>query len=307
MSYQKSACILNVSGLALLLLTGILVFLFWQKSNRAELENNRLDAEMQGLELEKSMIERELDSLRIDYQYVQLENEALCGQSATTSQLAAQKDLAIQQIRAENQRGQAALHRQVEELRKSKIEYETLITAVRGENDRLRAINRQLTGENTQLRDKNTQLTTQKERLARLLEEQIRRTQTTRFKATSFRVEILRKSELLTARARKAREMYVRFDLADVPENFRNVQKLYLAITDEKGRPIHSLNPIKTTVQAPTGPVAVLAQQVKQVALGKTQRLSFAYKFDDRLQSGNYVVAIYCESGLLGIASFLLH
>jgi hypothetical protein len=98
----------------------------------------------------------------------------------------------------------------------------------------------------------------------------------------------------------------VSFDLADVPEPFQGPQKLYLVITNDKGSPIASTNPTKATVFAPTGPVEIQAQALKQVVLETTQRQSFTYKLDERLKSGSYVVAIYCDKGLLGASTFRL-
>ena len=97
------------------------------------------------------------------------------------------------------------------------------------------------------------------------------------------------------------------FDLADVPDIYQGPQKLYMVITDERGNPIASDNPTKATVYAPTGPVEIQAQQVKAVVLESTQRMSFHHKFDDKLKSGSYVVAIYCDKGLLGASSFKLN
>ncbi len=306
MSTTRNSSILNLVGLLLLLLLSGVGFFFWQKSNDTEMQNNRQAAELQGLELEKSMIERELDSLRADYQHARLENEDLRGKEASSAGLILQKDVLIKKMKSRNRRDLQAMKSQVEDLRKIKIEYETIITTIRSENDQLRAANQLLTGENTQLRGENTALSGQRESLAKQLEEQIRKTRSARFKATSFRVEVARKHDKLTVRAKKARDMLVSFDLVEVPEVYRTAQKLYLVITDDRGRAIVSEMPVKTTIQAPAGPVAVVAQQVKQVALGETQRLSFSYKFDDRLKSGNYVVAIYGETGLLGASSFRL-
>ena len=298
--------IIYKTGTLLLVLASAAALLFWQKSSLADTENNRLYAETQGLELEKSMIERELDSLQITYQTVRLENEELHGRSFAATELVAKQNLALQHIRVQDRYDQEKLHQQVATLGKIKIEYETLISTVRSENEQLRAANGLLNGENAQLRGANNGLLAQKQHLASLLEEQIRRTQSARFQASAFRIEILRKNERLTAHAHRAREINITFDLVDVPAEYQRIQKIYLTISDENGRPIPSPNPIKTTVQAPTGPVAVIAQQVKQSLLKSTQRLFFNYKFDDRLQSGHYVVAIYGEAGLLGVASFRL-
>ena len=77
-------------------------------------------------------------------------------------------------------------------------------------------------------------------------------------------------------------------------------------MVDDQGNPIASNNPTKATVYAPAGTIEIIAQQVKDVFLQQTQRLSFAYKFDERLRAGNYVVGIYCDKGLLGASSFRL-
>jgi hypothetical protein len=53
--------------------------------------------------------------------------------------------------------------------------------------------------------------------------------------------------------------------------------------------------------------VEIQAQQVKAVVLENTQRMSFHHKFDDKLKAGGYVVAIYCDKGLLGASSFKLN
>lgn len=306
MSDQRNARVLGVTGVLLLLFVSGLAFFFWKKANSAEMEINRQSAELQGLELEKSMIERSLDSLNISYLNVKLENEDLLGKMAASTDLITQKDAAIKKIKSQNKRDLNALRKQVEELRKIKIEYETIITTVKTENEQLKEANQRLTGENSQLRTENTDLSGRMQNLAKQLEDQIRKTQSASFKATSFRVEVARKGEKLTARAKKAREIFVSFDLASVPENYRGAQKLYLVVTDVNGRPVASPNPTKTNVQSPTGQVPIIAQQVKQVSLNETQRLSYSYNLDERLQSGNYVVAIYCESGLLGASSFRL-
>lgn len=303
---QKSKMYALVAALLLLLAVGPGLF-FWQKIGEQDTENQRLAAETQSLELEKAVIERQLDSLTVSYETLRTENEDLRGKANSTTALMEEKDAAIKKIKSQNRRELQSLRKQVEELNKLKIEYETIISALRGENEQLRAENLRLVSENEQLRGANTDLSGKMDHLAKQLEEQIRKTQSARFKATSFKVEVERRNDKLTTRARKAREILVSFDLADVPEEYQGIQKLYLAITTDKGHPITSDNPVKTTVQAPTGPVAVIAQQIKSVSLGNTQRLSFTYKFDERLKSGSYVTAVYCESGLLGAASFRLN
>lgn len=298
--------VLLIIGLLLLLLLGGTSVYFWKKSNSTGLENARLMDEAQLLQTEKAMIEQALDSLTQSYNSLRVENEDLRGKEAATAELIAQKDAAIQKIKGTNQRELKALRQQVEELRRLKIEYETLIAALTEENNQLKEENQRLLGENQQLQSENTNLNTLVDDLAQKLEDQIRKTQSAKFKATSFRVELERRGDKPTIRAKKAKEISVSFDLIDVPKVYQGDQHLYLAITDDKGNPIASAKPIKTTVDAPGGSIQVVAQQVKAVSLAEAQRLNFVYELDEKLKRGNYVVAIYCNVGLLGVSKFKL-
>lgn len=271
------------------------------------MDNNRLTMSVQSLEAEKATIEQQLDSLSIAYGDLRTENEDLRGKEASSAEIIAKKDAAIRTIRTQNKRELEDLRVQVEELKKLKIEYETLITAIQVENEQLKREIEMLKEENQQLQTENTGLSGQVSDLAQKLEDQIRKTQSAKFKASAFRVELGRRNDKQTVRAKKAREITVSFDLADVPAKYQGDQHLYLAITDDQGKPIASAKPIKTTVEAPSGNIQIEAQQVKAVSLGETQRLSFTYKLDERLKRGNYVAAIYCNVGLLGVSSFKLN
>ncbi len=269
-------------------------------------ETKELQVTLDSLTQVKLNVERDLDSLSRDYSNLRTENENLQGKVSNTSSIIEQKEITIKQLKSSSSKNLKELQDQIAELQKVKTEYETIITVIRQENQQLREENERLTEENTQLKGDKEQLSGQVTDLAKQLEEQIRKTQSATFKATSFRVEVERRNDKVTVKARKARELLVSFDLADVPASYQGAQKLYLSITDDKGNPIAAANPTKTTVYAPTGPVEIMALQVKQVMIEPTQRLSFAHKLEDKLKSGNYVAAIYCDKGLLGASSFRL-
>lgn len=299
----------NVYGIIitiLLILAAGLGFFFWQKSKGYLAENDKIKTELQALEVEKSALQISFDSLSNAYAVLRTENESLQGRVTSSAEFVQEKEAAIRQIRNSSSRTIKDLRTQVESLRKAKIEIETIITSLQAENEALKLENQRLTEENTQLKGSNTELTGQVEGLAKQLEEQIRKTQSATFKASSFSVQLSRRNSKLTTRAKKLREISVSFDLADVPTPFHGPQKIYMVITDDKANPISSKNPTKATIYAPSGDVEILAQQVKDVVLDETQRLSFNHKFDERLRAGNYVVAIYCDKGLLGASSFRL-
>lgn len=290
----------------LLLLAAGLGFFFWQKSKNYLAETQKLEQERVALEAEKAQISTSLDSMTNAYSALRTENESLQGRVATSAQQVQQKEAVIREIKAASVKDLASLRAQVEELKKTKIELETIITGLRLENESLKAQVAQLTTDNAQLKGANTDLTGQVQDLAKQLEAQIKKTQSATFKATSFSVQCERKGDKLTTRAKKAREIFISFDLADVPQAYQGQQKLYMAMTDDKAMPIMSKNPVKATINAPAGPVEITAQETKEVNLTSVQRLTFGHKFDERLKPGNYVVGIYCDKGLLGSATFKL-
>jgi SMC interacting uncharacterized protein involved in chromosome segregation len=306
MSENSNSRVYGIVVSVLLLLAAGLGYFFWQKSKNMMAEAEKMEAEKAALVAEKNQIERALDSLSTTYSDLRTENENLKGSVNATANLVRQKESVIKKIQAESSQELNALRGQVADLQKLKIEMETIISAIKSENEQLKAENQRLTGENAQLKGEKAELSGQVQDLGKQLEEQIRKTQSAAFKASAFRVELERRNDKLTAKARRVREINVSFDLADVPQPYQGPQKLYLVITDDKGNPIKTENPTKATVYAPTGQVEVLAQQVKSVSLESTQRFLFTQGLDERLKAGNYVVAIYCDKGLLGASSFKL-
>ncbi len=306
MNDNQNSRVYGIVIASLLVLSAVMGYFFWQKSRSYLQESEKLEAEKVQLVAAKSNMEHSLDSLADSYASLRTENETLSGKITTTAALVQQKESIIRDIKITSAKDLQELRDQVSTLEKTKIEYETIITTLKGENDGLKDENKRLTGENQELKGTNTALNGKVEGLAQQLEEQIRKTQSAIFKASSFRVTPTRRNDKLTSKAKRVRAIEVSFDLANVPANYQGTQKVYLVITDEKGQTIISESPVKATVYAPTGPIDITAQQVKSVVLTEVQRLSFSYKFDDRLKSGAYVVAIYSDQGLLGASSFRL-
>ena len=130
----------SIATTMLLLLTIGGALFFWHISRTLNAENHRLAAETQGLELEKIVIERELDSLIVIYNDLRSENEKLLGRANSAAVLMMQKDTGIKKIKSQNRRDLQGLRKQVASLHKIKAEYETIISTLRSENERLRNI-----------------------------------------------------------------------------------------------------------------------------------------------------------------------
>ncbi len=289
----------------LLLLSGGLGYFLWQKNQTMLIEKEKQAMEVKNLNLEKERIGKSLDSLSNAYAGLRTENESLTSKIASTAQMVQQKEAQIKQITVQNTNDLAALRAQVADLNKTKSEMETIINVLKAENAQLKGENVRLTEEVSQLKTDKTQLAGEVSNLAEELKAQIQKTQSAAFKATSFKVELLRKNKT-TGKARRARDLQVSFDLVDVPQQYQGGQTLYFVVTDEKGNPIAAVNPTKKTISTPTGPIEIIAIQSKQTVLMNTQRMVFNYKLEDKLKAGNYVVAIYCDKGLLGASSFRL-
>ena len=306
MSEQQSGNNSSIYGIIigiLLLLSAGLGYFLWQKSQTMLAEKEKQEMEVKKLNSEKQSITRSLDSLSNAYSDLRNENESLTSKIAASAQLVKQKESAIQQISVQNTQDLEALRAQVEELKRAKAEMETIINVLKSENAQLKGENVQLKEENDQLKTDKTQLSGQVTDLAEQLKAQIQKTQSAAFKATSFKVEVLRKDKT-TGRARRARDLQVSFDLVDVPQPYQGGQSIYLVVTDDKGNPISAANPTKKTISTPTGAVEIIAVQSKQTVLMNTQRMLFNYKLEDKLKAGTYLVAIYCDKGLLGASSF---
>jgi cell division protein FtsB len=289
----------------LLLLSGILGYFLWDKSKDYRAETERQKQEMARLTTEKATLTQSLDSLTLSYGDLRIENENLTSRVASSAGLVQQKEVVIKQIRTQLTQDIEVLRAQVAELQRTKTELEAIIIVLRQENATLKGENDQLKSENDQLKTDKTALTDQVDDLSNKLAEQIKKTQSAAFKASAFKVEVTRKDKT-TGRARRARDLQVSFDLADVPVAFQGPQTLYLVITDDKGQPIKTANPTKKTIMAPAGAVEIIAQQTRAVDLTGTQRQVFNHKLEEKLAKGSYVVAIYCDKGLLGASSFRL-
>lgn len=288
---------------ALLLLSAGFGIWAWARlgtlENLRQAENRQHETMLDSLANVKTNLERNLDSLQDAFAYMSFTNDSLAERLSDATNIIAEKETAIREIQTQNVRGEKALRAQVQRLQTLKDRYETIIAILNNKNTELLA-------ENARLRGTTDSLAWQANELARQLEYQIRQTMSAQFRATSFRVELERRNDKLTVRARKTREIKVSFELNNVPPPYQGNQQIYLAITNEKGIPVPSKNPIRATIKTPKGNVEIIAQQTQLQNVIPNQRIELNYKLEDKLKSGTYVAAVYSEKGLLGVASFRL-
>lgn len=291
----------NIALLALflLLLFGGMAIWSWgrlgslQEIRRAESRQHELVID--SLIRVKAGLENNLVQLESAYSDLIYDNDSLAQQLAAAANITASKDSVI----TANAREESALRAEVQRLQTMKDRYETVVALLNQKNAALIA-------ENARLQGKSDSLSLQVSALGRQLEAQIRQTASAQFKATAFRVEMKRRNDKLTLRAKRTRELAVSFDLINVPEAFQGKQQLYLVVTDDQGIPVASDNPVQATIKTDKGPVAIIAQATQSQNVVDAQRIVLNYKLEDRLKSGTYVVSVYSDKGLLGVASFRL-
>lgn len=266
-----------------------------RRSSEARRQGMVVDSLMQV----KGNLETNLDQLETTFAGLTLERDTLAQQLASATNIIAEKETVIKEVKNQQVREETALRAQVQRLQTVKDRYEAIIAVLNQKNAALLA-------ENARLHGTADSLSSQISDLGRQLESQVRRTMSAQYKATSFRVELARRNDKLTVRARRTRDLHISFELNDVPAMYQGNQQLYLVITDDKGLPIASKNPVQTMIRTEKGQVAIIAQATQAQNIIENQRIILDYSLEDRLKKGTYVVSVYSDHGLLGVAGFRL-
>ena len=94
--------------------------------------------------------------------------------------------------------------------------------------------------------------------------------------------------------------------MTEFNNEFSLIRPLYLVVTDDKGTPIKTENPIQAKVNVNNQAMDIIAVKVQEVDIIENQRLSFTHQLEDKLRAGYYRVAVYTDIGMLGAASFRL-
>lgn len=290
-------------AILLLLITGTFGIWSWMRYNqldeRSQAAARQHEVMLDSLQQVKMSLENNLDQLQTDFADLSSENDTLAERLATATNIVAEKEAAIQEIKGQNQREEKALREQVKRLQTIKDRYEAIIAVLDQKNARLMA-------ENAQLRGTNDSLFMEISDLGRKLEAQIRQTLSARYKATGFRLEMERRNDKPTIRAKRTRELKVFFELNNVPVTYQGNQALYLVLTNDRGITIPCDNPIDATIKTDKGNMDITAQMTQLQNVIDNQRVVLSYKLEDRLKKGTYLVSVYSEKGLLGVASFRL-
>lgn len=287
-----------------ILLIGSIIWGFRTNSQKNDLtlQNEELTTEMEELTELRESLAREIDSLEQEYSILAEENEALSGSLTEVEGKLASTQSALSSAKRKSANEINGLRAEIEQLIAAKAQLESRINNIQMENDSLKMVAGILTEDLNLAREENQALSN----LNETMNQEVKKLTLANFKASAFRVDTEQKNDKVSSKARRVREIKVSFDLTNVPEEFQGLRPLYLTISDDKGVPIQSENPINTKVVVNGQAMDLIAQKSKDVDIAENQRLNFSYELEDKLESGAYRVAVYTDIGMLGASSFIL-
>jgi outer membrane murein-binding lipoprotein Lpp len=265
-------------------------------------ENTELSGTIEDLEELRADLIREVDSLQQEYAVLAEQNSGLQGSLLEAQDKIAQTEAALRNAKARSSSEINSLRAEIQQLLALRSDLESNIKMVQAENDSLRAVTGLLEADLSVARDENVALSN----LNRTIQGEVDRLTLANFKATAFQVDLETRGEKQTARARRARNIRVSFDLTDVPPQYQGLRTLYLSISDEQGMPVRPSNAIMGQTIVNDQKMDFIAVQAKEVDITANQRLTFNYEVEDKLNAGYYRVTVYTDIGMLGSSSLRL-
>lgn len=294
---------------ALFAVTLILALVFWNKSRTLQ---RQLNEELTVLEDRRVALEAEVQQLTADYEAATATNQELRQSLSLTENERSERDRRIEELQSQLSSSKKDMRLTIQQLETIREELQKQLQSLALENQALKAERDMLADSVEVLYSDNFYLTRARDTLARevsyLSDNLADVAADAAFRANTFRIVAVKKSDKATAKSRKAREINIGFDLNTVPERYRGRRTLYLTLANEQGTPIKVEGGTPQTVRIPMdGNIfEIQAQQVMEVELSENQHLEFVVPLEERIQAGNYVAAVYSDKGKLGSASFYL-
>lgn len=300
---DKQGLIILAAILAVLLIAaGIWGVTQNRAKNQLASENVLMSGTIEDLEVLRADLIREVDSLQQEYAVLAEQNSDLQGSLIEAQDKIAQTEAALRNAKSRSSSEINSLRAEIQQLLALRSDLESSIVKVQTENDSLRAVTGILEADLSVARDENVALSN----LNQTIQGEVDRLTLANFKATAFQVDLERGNDKAVAKARRARNFRVSFDLTDVPPQYQGLRTLYLSISDEQGMPVRPSNAIMGQTVVNNQKMDFIAVQAKEVDITANQRLSFNYEVEDKLKSGYYRVTVYTEIGMLGSSSVRL-
>jgi chromosome segregation ATPase len=296
----------------LLIFALVAAFSFWARSNKYENETAKMVSDITRMDSTRTALEGTLVSLEGSYNEKISENELL---TATLQERV--KEVEELQDRIRRVRAQLAKSQEINEeinarliqLEELKVSLENDIATLQGQNEELRAANNEIATELTLSKEQISALTEDVKKLDQKNEALIARLfqlAPAGYVANNFKVTAVRKNDRLTAKAGRANEIRVSFDLNDVPEQYQRQEELYLVITKFDGNPVNELQTRNIQVKS-ASPINIAAVDIEQRTLKPLQSVEMSFSPGRKFEAGLYNALVYAGHGFLGATSFELH
>lgn len=274
----------------------------WNVSKKLASANTVLSDQADSLMTAKNTLEQEVKTISGQLETVRKENTTLAENVTGLNNSLAEKDRVLERLRRENN-SLGSLKKQVGELRKLRESLNDQLNKLTNDYERLNT-------ENQQLRQQNTTLVAENDKLRQTPVAKVEEPKSTLpiLKPNALRVEVLRRRENLTVKARRARKIAIIIDLpSEIGESALGKQTLYISLKDMAQRPLKAEDSRTVTVDAQSvmNPVTVHMSQVIDFSKSP-QRLTFPYEIQEKLKAGIYSAELFTDKAFLGRVEFRL-
>ncbi|MFK7932953.1 MAG: hypothetical protein AB8G22_05545 [Saprospiraceae bacterium] len=310
-SNQTPKILAGVFGALLLLAVGVAFYLNGQLNDYRSKAAN-LNTQVTDLNAVQTSLETELGELNTTYEGTLDENATL---SMTIEEkvkkingLKAQIGKVRKQLAASKNENQV-VKTELARLEQIKGDLEQSMLALQNTNSQLQNNETQLTGElatmQTMVEDLNSQVA-ELTAVNQKVENHLFTVAPAGFRADDFRIDIERRNDKVTTKARQAKEINVMFNLDNVPTEKQGEREIYIAVTDIYGKPIAALPSQMVSIPSRNENLKVDVANTKKMTLKGQQSIEMSLVPDNKLTAGDYNLMVYSDAGYLGSTGFRL-
>lgn len=306
--YKISTIILSV----LLVGLAIAAFMFNKSSNEYQTKSASLNSKVNDLSTLKTDLESELADLEGEYGTTIEENEGLKVEIEEKVAEIGSLQSKIRKVRRQlkdSETNSTQMQERLAQLEELKGELENDVVNLKGENSELLVAKGELAAtlvsKEGEIQDLNGQVVSLTQRNQKM-QNRLYKLAPAGYRAGNFSVDIAKRNDKITAKARKAREVTVNFDIPNVPSEKHGSSEIYLVVTDINGNAVKAIPSSPIKVPAANEFLNVEAVDIQKLDLKEMQSLSMSFKPNDKLNAGEYNLMVYSDAGYLGATGFRL-
>ncbi|MEO5642521.1 MAG: hypothetical protein ABIQ40_14215 [Bacteroidia bacterium] len=275
-------------GLTVLLVLAVSSTLFYYNSGQTyKSDADRARLAQDSILAVKQLLDKEMQDTRIELENSKGRNAELDKKLAESEAALHEKQTQIDKLLAENATV-ASLRKQLRDLKTERLSMEKQIQNLLAENHQLQEDNLRLSQNIGQLERDNMSL-----------QDKLYAADILNSRAGNFRVDMMRNSSKVTAKAKRTNEIGVSFELPSTISSATGSKEIYLVVLDPQGKPVANKSNKKITLKDGRTITAVKTQAAD--LSGTPQTISLNVKLDSKMkQKGIYKVQVFTEDGMLG-------